>query len=989
MVNLKDIKKSIVNENILQRNILSSISFEDLPTTWKSMDTKSYSKNKNLYDFQENAIINILKCLFIFYKIYHQKKDEYYKQYLDNGIDQETQETLNISIKNLKEKIEISNYYHTEGTIIDFKHFVNRCAIWMATGSGKTIIIVKLLEIIKKLIDLEEIPNYDILLLTYREDLISQIKNHINEFNDYSIENKNFKINFVPLTEYEKIKTNRIVPFINELTVFYYRSDLINVERKKNIVDFKDFDNNGKWYVILDEAHKGSKEDLRQIFYSILARNGFLFNFSAVFVDPRDKVTTAFNFNLEKFVREGYGKHIYLSKQDLNAFKEKNDYNREEKQKVILKTLLLLAYIKKEYKVIKKIDSRLFHEPMLLALVNTVNLNKENIPDLVIFFREIERIGKGSFSKEALVKAKRELIEEFQEPMSFLYENVFPSIDLSKVSLITENDILKYIFNSESFGSIEVLTTPGDTKEAVLKLKTSETPFAVVKIGDIIKWVSENLQGYEISESYQDKTIFEEINQKDNISMLLGSRAFYEGWDSNRPNILLFINIGVGKDAIKYVIQSIGRGVRIEPIKNIRQRWNIIKNKFLFSHSIELPESYRLLEVLFVYGTNGNALGDIANKIKGESEESETIEISTINNTMELLVPVWKDLDQRLFESQDPQRFAIDPRVSRVLNNYFNSIDSRILYCKHNFSMKLLSFLKLNMQNSKYFKPSQNENIEVKNLDYTVSKLIKHFNLTTKDIDSFKQMSDEIVHFKNIKFFYNNIDSLNIFKDKIEKIKKSKDSNREITKIQDDFKNNLISLDEFTEKIRNTPKEGEEETFNELTIKNIANHYYFPVIMSERGRVNYINHIIDVESEVAFLKKLIHYCKDNVVTTHQWIFSKIDESVDTISIPYYDSVKNSMSNFKPDFIFWFKNGNRYRIVFVDPKGISHTQYQLKVEWFERFFGGNISPKEFNYKGLIVSVFLYMVTDDRNIPYGKYKDYWLDYESLSEIFDVTI
>ena len=68
-----------------------------------------------------------------------------------------------------------------------------------------------------------------------------------------------------------------------------------------------------RWYILLDEAHKGDKEDSkRQVLYSILSRNGFLFNFSATFTDPRDYATCAFNFNLSKFIEEGYGKHIYV-----------------------------------------------------------------------------------------------------------------------------------------------------------------------------------------------------------------------------------------------------------------------------------------------------------------------------------------------------------------------------------------------------------------------------------------------------------------------------------------------------------------------------------------------------------------------------------------------------------------------------------------------------------------------------------------------------
>jgi len=133
------------------------------------------------------------------------------------------------------------------------------------------------------------------------------------------------------------------IPFPkNEITVFYYRSDLISDEHKEKLVDFRNYDNNGKWYVLLDEAHKGDKEDSkRQILYSILSRNGFLFNFSATFTDPRDFATCVFNFNLSRFVEEGYGKHIYVSSAEIRAFRGQGNFAAIEKQQIVLKTLLL------------------------------------------------------------------------------------------------------------------------------------------------------------------------------------------------------------------------------------------------------------------------------------------------------------------------------------------------------------------------------------------------------------------------------------------------------------------------------------------------------------------------------------------------------------------------------------------------------------------------------------------------------------------------
>lgn len=70
-----------------------------------------------------------------------------------------------------------------------------------------------------------------------------------------------------------------------------------------------------------------------------------------------------------------------------------------------------------------------------------------------------------------------------------------------------------------------------------------------------------------LSESFENESYFKNLNNSLDINILMGSRSFYEGWDSNRPNVLLFINIGTGNDAKKFVMQSVGRGIRIEPLK--------------------------------------------------------------------------------------------------------------------------------------------------------------------------------------------------------------------------------------------------------------------------------------------------------------------------------------------------------------------------------------------------------------------------------------
>jgi len=287
-------------------------------------------------------------------------------------------------------------------------------------------------------------------------------------------------------------------------TVFYYRSDNLSDEQKDKIIDFKNYDNNGKWYIFLDEAHKGDKEDSkRQHIYSVLSRNGFLFNFSATFIDPRDIITCAFEFNLSSYIQAGYGKHISILEQEIRAFRDKEDYNREEKEKIVLKSLILLTYVKKFYKQIENVQPNLYHKPLLLVLVNSVNTKDA---DLKLFFRELEKIGKGTISPELIITSIEELLSEFSSEPKFVLENTTVRIDKDILKSITKDDILKYVFNATGSGEIEVLSKQSDKKELAFKLKTSDQPFALIKIGDITQWLNEELTGYVIQERFEDET---------------------------------------------------------------------------------------------------------------------------------------------------------------------------------------------------------------------------------------------------------------------------------------------------------------------------------------------------------------------------------------------------------------------------------------------------------------------------------------------------
>ncbi|MEM0325060.1 MAG: DEAD/DEAH box helicase family protein [Nanopusillaceae archaeon] len=719
------------------KSIVEEISFEDLPSNWNSLDIESFSSKKKLWKFQQEAIKNAIKCLYLFYKECNSEKSNFYKRYVLNGLDKSLEKMLDIKISKIKPKIAdiLKQYFRIENDVIKFENFINRASFWMATGSGKTLVIIKLIEILKRLMDAGEIPKKDILFLTHREDLINQFKKHVEEFNELSVI-RGIKINLKSLAEYEKIKRENPIPFFNEVVVFYYRADLIGDEQKEKIIDFRNYENGGNWYIILDEAHKGDKEESkRQFLYSIMARNGFLFNFSATFTDIRDILTTCFNFNLERFVSEGYGKHIYILKQETRAFKDKEDYNDIEKKKIVLKALILLTYIKKFREKIREIYPECYHEPLMLTLVNTVNLSevkKEEEPDLKLFFNQLESIGKGNVEENLLKEAIEELIKEFSENPNYIYENIPIKVEENILRDIKLHDILKYVYNAETPGNIEVIVIPEKRQEAVLKLKSTDKPFALIKIGDAIKWIKDNLKNYEIIESYENTSIFERLEEREDISILMGSRAFYEGWDSNRPNIILFINIGTREDAKKFVMQSIGRGVRIEPIKNKKKRLLNLYNENNDEGLLEkLKDLILPLETLFILGTNRNVLMEVIKHLEVEKTIKTRLERDANLKIKSYILLNSKHKDVGKGDLQrDIQKFTISETYLKAIQEYLNSTDDKVIIVSYDIDPKTLQFIKSTFSEpEKYYKIVNDIKTPFRMI---LSKFFQHFKTRAK-----------------------------------------------------------------------------------------------------------------------------------------------------------------------------------------------------------------------------------------------------------------
>ena len=909
---------------------------ETVPDEWYAVDLSTFSSKKKLFDYQQSALRNAIKGLYYFYGKYGGDKREFFEDVYRNILP----ESFSINER-------LVGLYQEGGFEVDEKELptyqiINRMSFWMATGSGKTLVIVKLIELLSNLMKLKLIPQKDILFLTHRDDLIGQFKRHVEEFNEGRMPSE--KIMLYELKEYERVKTSLYNP--TGIPVFYYRADLFDTEQSERRIDFRNYLNNGNWYLILDEAHKGDREESkRQAIFNILCKNGFRFDFSATFTEEIDFITCAYEFNLAEFVRRGYGKHIYVSGEALRSFSRKEDFSPEEKQKILLKIFILLTGLIKARKKVK--DRVPYHKPLLLVLVNSVNTEDS---DMELFFRELARISEGEVQDSHFQRAKDELIQEL-ENANFQFESVRLSREfLDLLREITFEDVLESVFNSKSTGTIEVVQIPQNRQELLFKLKSGDRPFALMKIGDITPWLREKLEGYEVVERFENESIFARLNEDEDINILMGSRAFYEGWDSNRPNVIAFINIGKGEEAKKFVLQSIGRGVRIEPFKNIRRRLEI-----LYGNSQVDGETYRQVrdwatpvESLFVFGTKANNLETILETLRTQREEEENLgDLFEINPEVQgklLLVPEYEESELMLIDSNRNHPYPLSPEDKELVREFLE-IDDRVLVCMFDANPRVLAKLKRDFDALVRVEPNARK---IGIPEVVLRELLRYFSTKFYQASSFRELDRErdIIHFREIRIRRSQLNSI---REKIERVRAYRDRERLRRELFNRRDRGEITDEEFDREYSKLPQKV--ETTEDLIIRYLATHYYIPIVLTRRETVDYIMHVIKTESERKFIEELSEKLDKNphLFDCDWWMFSKIDETLDKVYIPYYSETSSGIGKFKPDFIFWFRKGCKYLILFLDPKGTEHAANYRKIDGYSKLFEENGEPKVFAYE----------------------------------------
>ncbi|GAA7598524.1 DEAD/DEAH box helicase family protein [Helicobacter pylori] len=941
-------KKDLTTDNeifVAQKLAEEELNTNEINEPLERLDFKSFDSNKELLDYQQQALINAFRMLTAYFKDFKGSKKEFYAFY------QKHYSFANCDFTKKKLHPLLKNHFKAENHCVSFENFINRLAFYMATGSGKTIVIIKLVELLSVAIRMGLIPKKNIMFFSANENLIKQFEKEIEKYNrgkDYSKQIDFKSLKSVTNKDFHRAPKDFLM---EQIALFYYRADLMNDEEsKENLLNYRDYWDNGENYVILDEAHKGNKsESKRQAIFSPLSLKGFLFNFSATFTEESDLITAVYNLSVGEWVKLGYGKEsVLLKKNNLIAFKELKDLNDREKETALLKALLLLA-MQKRYKT-----EGYFHDPLMLVFTHSVNVKNS---DAEIFFKTLARVIENDDGSDFL-KAKEDLLEELMKP-EFLFSDDKDKgykVQVFKEGLKSMDfkGLKEEVFYASN-GHIEVIINPKNNQEIAFKLNTSDKIFCLIKIGDITEWIYEKLKSVKVVSknlSFKEESYFSQIDES-SINILVGSRTFETGWDSTRPSVILFLNIGLDDDAKKFVKQSFGRGVRIESVKNQRQRLAYLE----IDPSIKkaLKPNAAMLETLFVIATKSESVKAILD-FKKESENRgedrgawREIKLEETRIEHKLFVPCYRKEQTSISELPESASFKMSGENFKDLKEYFNLMSEKHFILKHEiYDPKDYAQLKNMIQKERFKKVST---WHYKDLDYMISEIKGKLYPNQKvPKDEFNALdSEKIVHFKRIK------------------VKASKKEEL-VKKIQE--------VKEYA------PLGKQDKTFEAdgAELLKLKEHYYTPLIKAKN--CDWLKHVVKVESEIDFLKELQETETIKVLQENYdfWAFSKIDEHLDNLFIPYFNNAAER--RFFPDFIFWLQKGGTQIICFIDPKGTKISDYQHKADAYELFKGKVFTPKDNPHFKIQVVLKFYGNKDDVG---ENYKDYWIQKDKLKDFF----
>ena len=480
-----------------------------------------------------------------------------------------------------------------------------KCGYWMATGSGKTIIMhLNYLQFLhynhgphKKEID-------RILLITPNAGLTVQ---HMRELEKSGLLAEVFDAS--TLNGYFDASYDNCVSVIEITKLIENKSD-----NGQNRVDIRSFGTKNLLFV--DEAHKGSgkKQDAGwKYLRNSLAKDGWTFEYSATFgqtaADNTDACaaygkTILFDYSYPKFYEDGYGKEYRILNVNEGTY---------EPNKVLLANLLTYYEQKLLFEKMPETANEYNIAPPLWILVGnnvTIPDPKKSDPgtksDVLTTIRFIN-----TFLTDT--EWAKQTIQQFLGGTSGLLDkttsrDIFsPEYPEQRLAYLREQytdatkiyeDILATIFHCRTPTGITLLNLKNTDGE--IGMKCGDNPiFGEIYIGDAAKFLNA-IKKFEPEipiETIDTPSLFQHIDRATSpLNILIGAKKFIEGWDSYRVSCMCLLN--VGKSEGPQIIQLFGRGIRLRGKNNSLKRST--------NQDGDQPANLPQLETLNIFGINAD-----------------------------------------------------------------------------------------------------------------------------------------------------------------------------------------------------------------------------------------------------------------------------------------------------------------------------------------------------------------------------------------------
>ena len=355
---------------------------------------------------------------------------------------------------------------------------LKKLAFWMATGSGKTLIMHINY---RQFLHYNNKPLDNILLITPNEGLSEQ---HLTEMTASNIPCRRFDLN-----------ESGLMMAANDLVRVIEITKLVEQKRGGGVsVPVEAFEGNN--LIFVDEGHKGSGGEAWRYFRDILGETGFTFEYSATFgqalaASGKDALTEeygkaiVFDYSYRYFHGDGYGKDFRV----LNLKEE----TTEQQIEMLLMGNLLSFYeqqcVFEEYA--EALRPYNLERPLWVFVGGTVNAvytkDKEKRSDVLTVARFLHHVleNKSGWAVRAIEKFMQGETGLLTESRRDVFEGKFPYLrDKNLASEEVYRDILARIFHTPSSGGLHLCGIRSADGELGLKASGSENYFGLIYIGD-------------------------------------------------------------------------------------------------------------------------------------------------------------------------------------------------------------------------------------------------------------------------------------------------------------------------------------------------------------------------------------------------------------------------------------------------------------------------------------------------------------------------